>query len=58
MVLGHFLARSESTFLTADGGNSFVGEVAAGSGRFGLQDHTRIKELVVAGAAGLEYLFV
>ena len=58
MVLGLFLARSESTFLTADRGNSFVGEVAAGSGCFGLQDHTGIKELAVAGAAGLEYLFV
>ena len=58
MVLGLFLARSESTFLTADRGNSFVGEVAAGSGGFILQDHTGIKELAVAGAAGLEYLFV
>ena len=58
MVLGLFLAQSESTFLTADRGNSFVGEVAAGSGCFSLQDHTGIKELAVAGAAGLEYLFV
>ena len=62
MVLGLFLARSESTFLTADRGNSFVGEVSTGSGCFGLQDHTGIKELirelVVAGAASLEYFFV
>ena len=58
MVLGLFLAQSESTFLTADRGNSFVDEVAAGSGCFCLQDHTGIKELAVAGAAGLEYLFV
>ena len=58
MVLGLFLAHSESTFLTAGRGNSFVGEVAAGSGCFGLQDHTGIKELAVAWAAGLEYLFV
>ena len=62
MVLGLFLARSESTFLTADRGNSFVGEVSTGSGCFGLQDHTEIKELIrelaVAGAASLEYLFV
>ena len=58
MVLGLFLAHSESIFLTADRGNSFVGEVAAGSGCFGLQDHTGIKELAVAEAAGLEYLFV
>ena len=62
MVPGLFLARSDSTFLTADRGNSFVGEIAAGSGRFGLQDHTGIKELIrklaVAGAASLEYFFV
>ena len=58
MVLGLFLAHSESTFLTADRGNSFVCEVSTGSGCFGLQDHTGIKERAVAGAAGLEYLFV